>query len=960
MGGTHRNSHRTTGQGAVAPKTPGRQPPREPAHHPLLNLQHAAGNRAVSAAVQRDQTDPKTRTDPKDTKDAKDFTLSMAMFRAAYPGIMNALDYQHAKLWYDIIVGWQANREVDRQLTDLDQRAKANAWDPRSGGWRFTDAYQEKAAAIEAHRKFVDEGSSRAPLDPAKIIKVDEIMAPQPWNVDAQYRFRAWLVDYLKSGAMEAELSTRRELVSQWERTEHPELEGGFHANLLWSGQRRWNTGGYLGWDDAMHLPGVSDKYEADVTNGPHIVAMRQAIEELATHIAAMMDEHQNRSDRNAEHGIVRHVSEALGGPGAMELAILRLRVQQNPEDTDAKAELAEKEAEAGSYPKMKGPDGIWFEPQQTLAAARKFMQGGQIELAAAAVAECQKSTSIATARFAGYERRVMGGAGIAVKWLERAKTAGKIASAFTGAGGIVRASITAAGYTFAQEGSQQVVAHWIDPNNKIDLAGLAQQAAIDGLATLFGGLTQGAFVNALTTRFGARMVASGLSEATTKTVLSAAGATAASFYNVPAKIVLDKVIAGKAMPHSLSDVCDMVVTEAVQGGAMDLVGSYVHASAAKHDAAGADQTPSGPEMAAPKEIVDALAGPEAVHPETAGPDAAGKATTQSPAPMIGKGVPGPATVSVSAEARAMAIKLAPVHEAWKTLSPASRPQRLIDAVWAELAGTGMPKPTAIFKPSEGGLFRKELWVTEIEGSLMQKAELTPDEFATACEYARHEMEHALQMFRIARREGRLHGEDATALANRLQIPKSVAEAAIEANTGHRQAEKLEGTQADADAAAHYESIYGAGNPHREKTLTDLPVAIKELNEAADRVLQAKGKEKIAEALDLQIQANQTYRKTIDDYLALPEEIPAFEAGRGVKKAVAEHLAALAKAKEDVRTAVAEVDRVRSRVTAETADTERMSALNRAALRRAFATLQTRLDRVRDLQTGLTAAKGKK
>ena len=71
MGGTHRNSHRTSGQGALAPKSPGRQPPREPAHHPLLNLQHAAGNRAISAALQRDQGDPKPRADSKDTKDTK-------------------------------------------------------------------------------------------------------------------------------------------------------------------------------------------------------------------------------------------------------------------------------------------------------------------------------------------------------------------------------------------------------------------------------------------------------------------------------------------------------------------------------------------------------------------------------------------------------------------------------------------------------------------------------------------------------------------------------------------------------------------------------------------------------------------------------------------------------------------------------------------------------------------------
>ena len=172
-----------------------------------------------------------------------------------------------------------------------------------------------------------------------------------------------------------------------------------------------------------------------------------------------------------------------------------------------------------------------------------------------------------------------MGGAGTAVKWLERAKTAGKMASAFTGAGGVVRAAVGAAGYTFAQEGSQQVAAHWIDPSNKIDLGGLAEQAAIEGLASLFGGVTQGAFVEALTVRFGAKLVASyGISEATAKVVLSAAAATTSSFYNVPAKIVLDKVIAGKAFPNSLAEVANMVTEEAATSTVMDLAGAYVNA----------------------------------------------------------------------------------------------------------------------------------------------------------------------------------------------------------------------------------------------------------------------------------------------------------------------------------------------------------------------------------------------
>jgi hypothetical protein len=901
-------------------------------------LQETVGNRAVATLVQRDKG---TTGGAQEKRENKKAPLTLSMFRAAYPGIMNALDYEHTTVWFDIIAGWQVNREVDEKLQAMDQRARENAMsDPSYGAYRLTGQYQARAAAIEARRKFVDEGASRAPLDASKILKAD-ITAPQPWNVDAEHRFRTWAVSYLTSAPFEAELSTRRELVSQWERTEHPELEGGFHANLLWGGQRIWNTGGYVGWDDLMHLPGVPEKYVADVTNGPHIQAIRAAIVELSAHIDQMMAEHENRSDKNAEHGIVRHVSEALGGPTLFELQILRLRVQANPDDTDAKANLAEKEAEAGSYPKMKGPDGIWFEPQTMLSAARRFFEGGQVELAAAAIAECQKTTAIATARFAGYERRVMKGAGVAVKWLERAKTAGKIASAFTGAGGIVRASITAAGYTFAQEGTQQVVAHWIDPANKIDLVGLTQQAAIDGLATLFGGLTQGAFVNALSARFGARMVASGISETTTKTVLSLAGATTASFYNVPAKLVLDKIIAGKAMPRSLSDICDMVVVEAVQSGAMDVAGGYIRKSGAKPETA--PETAPGatsPKVAPLQEVVHALAGPE------------GAAYAQGVAhhPMLGTRGEVPAQ-PISAEAHRIAGRLEAVRQEWGNLSEQSRAERLIDAVYAEMAGTGLPKPTAIVRHSLGDFFNMHAWMIQFEAIPFKKQALTVDEFADVCEGARHEMEHALQDFRIARREA-LSGENATSLANRLQIPKDIAEMAIKANDGRVKAEPFEGAVA-AETAKHYESVYGAGKAHRQKTIDELPKVIKALAEADLRVAEAKRSGR-KDAVDLLNQAIKENNPTIRDYLNLPEEIPALEAGRQVSAAVKERIA-LNKQIADAKAELARVLSVVERMAKESAPNELKEQVMTASLRKATNELDRLLKKVKDLESGLAA-----
>jgi hypothetical protein len=46
------------------------------------------------------------------------------MFENTYPGIMSVLDHQHAKVWFDIIARWQANREVQEKLSEMDQKGR--------------------------------------------------------------------------------------------------------------------------------------------------------------------------------------------------------------------------------------------------------------------------------------------------------------------------------------------------------------------------------------------------------------------------------------------------------------------------------------------------------------------------------------------------------------------------------------------------------------------------------------------------------------------------------------------------------------------------------------------------------------------------------------------------------------------------------------------------------------------
>jgi hypothetical protein len=849
---------------------------------PLLQrLQGATGNRATAALIQRDRRQTGAP--------AKDAGPSLAAFDAANPGIVAALSYEQLKIWHDVIDGWTANRKVDEALVRHEKHERSTFLDPSSTAPIASSDYLDEHARIESRRKFVDEGKSKAALSPAAILSPD-IGAAQAWNVDAEQRYRAWAIQHFSSKPLVAELTSKREIVSALEESQNPGLQSGIpHVNLLWGGFRIKHTKGTVTWDDLMDMREFRDKYVAEVSDSPSIKALRLGIIEIESHISLMKLERQERSDKNAEHGVVRHISEALGGPSGIELAALQIMAKQKlgtlskKEALALQATIAEREAEAGDYPKLKdnesGP-GIWHDPELQLAAARRFQQEGKIELAVAALNLCEQSTTVATARFAGYERRVMKGAGTAVKWLERAKTAGKIASAFTGTGGVIRSAIGAAGYTFAQEGSEQVVAHWIDPSNKIDLAGLTEQAAIEGLAGLFGGLTQGAFVEALTARFGARLVTKyGLSEGAARTVLSAAGATTSSFYNVPAKMALDKIISGKAFPQSLAEVCTLVTDSAVESGLMDTAGSFVHAHSATAERAPDPAAPhAGPEITGTHEVVEALAGPEGA-----------ALTGERPSPMSG-GIKGPEPTTIMAEARMIAGNLEPLRQKWGDLSPKERAQQLIDAVHGTLAAkTGVPKPDVKLAGIKGGLFYKETWHIEIDASVVGKKNPSIDEFAWACEIARHEMEHAIQFFRVAKREYAMTGKDAQTLSDSLRMPKERMQEAIESKIDPIHP----GSEVDRVTAAIRENVYDVKKgARRNEILTKLNPAIEALKIASDtfseRMLSETDPTLVQKASDEWQAVETKHRPIVEEYRNFPEEVPAYAAGGEVAAAVKE------------------------------------------------------------------------
>ncbi len=928
----------------------------------LLRVQRAGGNRAAAALVQREAGGaPPPPVDP---------GPSIAKFDAENPGIIAAMSYEQLNGWHDLIEVWTNNSKVDDALARHEKREREAMGNPDSRDPIISDRYLEEAERIGSRRKRADPGKSRVTLSPSNIL-AQEVGAAQPWNVDAEQRYRTWAVATFSAQSVEAELTDKREIVSALEESEHPGLASGIpHVNLLWGGYRIKHTKGIVTWNDLMDMKMFRDKYDDEVTHSPAVKALNTGLDEVEYHIKTMKIEHQSRSDENAEHGVVRHISEAIGAPSQIELMKLRLVAIQNPNDLDAKAALAEKEAEAGNYPKLKDNEagvGIWHEADMQLAAALRFREEGKFELAVAALTECEHSTALATAKFAGYERRVMGGAGTAVKWLERAKTAGKIASAFTGTGGVVRAAFMSAGYSFAQEGSEQVAAHWIDPTNKIDLKGLTEQAAIEGLASLFGGVTQGAFVEALTARFGAKLVTEyGLSQGAAKVVLSAVGATTSTFYNVPAKMALDRIISGKAFPNSLSDVCNLVTEESLKAGALDVAGAYVHAHGTKADPPkDPAAAPAGTTIEAPQAVVEALAG-EGVAP--AGPEGT-RSTGEMPAPMAA-GVRGAEPKTIAAESLRIAEGLQPLRAKWPGMSPKARAEALVDAVHATLAETGVPKPEGVTADVGGGQFRKESWTVELNEALLSKEHLTVDEFAWACEMTRHELEHAMQFFRIARREHTRTGEDATALSNRLHIPIERVTDAIDSQTGKRPAEDMPaGGDLDTTTAAIYENMYEpAKRARRHEILAKLDAATagaKAAREKYDARIKAESDPELQRKADEEYRAEDApHRKVIEEYQNFPEEVPAFKAGgemnAAVKAAAQLHEAKLqarvSGARVELERASAAVERAEQAASAATKPGERLPTTVRAAVKRARSQFETALDHAREAEKELAAA----
>ena len=176
-----------------------------------------------------------------------------------------------------------------------------------------------------------------------------------------------------------------------------------------------------------MHFQGLVEnafrqEYWDRVLHSPGLIALKNAANEIDSGISQLEIEHKDRIDKNKDHPVVRRIAEFLGDDSLAALVELAMDVKKHPE----KGTFEERQDElANDCPDLE----IWNEAKADVTLAEKLLNDLELELGLLAYMRAQAAFDKAAHRFIRYENTVMKGAGIAVKWLERAKTAGKIAA---------------------------------------------------------------------------------------------------------------------------------------------------------------------------------------------------------------------------------------------------------------------------------------------------------------------------------------------------------------------------------------------------------------------------------------------------------------------------------------------------------------------------------------------------
>lgn len=519
--------------------------------HPVLALQGMVGNRATSRAIARRRS--------ADGGIPQHAGLDIAPILAAQiPELLpliKADDIQKMQHAYDAA----QNNAI------LDQHVREKKADMLAHGIQDSGSEESRAMIASVPGQYESEQGPMFFEVETKDVLSEDILQEQPRNRAAEKAFRKWMYDDLMKAAkvhIKIEANARSAVAG-----------GGIgHDAELYSGGRSLpHTRGKVHFQDLVESSYFKQAYYDRVTHSPELEELKKATHDVFVGVEEMKSEHLERIVLNGEHPVVRRVAEFLGGPGMKEEVEFMLDIIQHPE----KGSFADRQDELSTV----CPDlSIWEAPTNEAKATLEKLENQDIEMGLLYYMRAEKSFERAARQYQRYEDRVMSGAGLAVKWLNRAKFAGKLAAAAIPGGGVIDAAMMSAVYALAQEGGQQASEVAYGQRSSIDFGGLAKMAATEGAMAFFGGLTQEAFKAALTARVVEKWGAEALASSGTKIMISGTAATASSFYNVGANLALQKIVNGKAnMPQDLNGLADLVLDEASSALLTDVGMQGVH-----------------------------------------------------------------------------------------------------------------------------------------------------------------------------------------------------------------------------------------------------------------------------------------------------------------------------------------------------------------------------------------------
>jgi hypothetical protein len=512
----------------------------------ILIMQNTAGNQAASHFIQRQhqeqmtgnngggqQLQPAIQREPSPNagiqapvqNKAAERPDALSMIVGQYPhllGVLSAEQIQQVQKNLDLqLVNQKVNTEYNAYIDKLKQEGH---YDPQYGVYRGAD--KDRLEQIDRKHKGYDLKSFELSIDTSKLLAPD-ILALQPWNREAESRFRKALYDKLSSEPIR--------LVTQSGLNPQPLFR------FFW-GSRGFEipqTGGQITFDHLMKVYQFNNEYIKLVKDGPAMTHLRSIYNHVHGAYYRGQDDHMFLMKRANDHPIISPMMELVSWT---------------------------------SFPSLH----IWDEARAALNKAQDAFLADQVELAGYLLIEASKSINQAAEKLNNYFESTAKWAGrfivglkiveIGAAVFETVATGGLAAQAGAGLLGISAASAETAGvYGFLTEEAGQASAIAQGQQEDFDWGKMFRKGAIEAGTTFVGGVIGGKFASVFDNAIGESIAKAGFSPKMRKIVVDVLGNVSATPITTAADVTMKKIINGDAMPKSVDEFAKMVAEDSVK-----------------------------------------------------------------------------------------------------------------------------------------------------------------------------------------------------------------------------------------------------------------------------------------------------------------------------------------------------------------------------------------------------------